>query len=244
VRALRYDFSQDEEGIMKSNFKRPFIAFKGALIFWSVAALVFSYGKAGDIGQISASAQKELQRFSRVPAKVRTFRTAKEVTISTLSPRLPEGRFPETAISTSGLAAATADRMNGRVWVMAMSDGLSPEDYADAGFKSTAFSFSGSETIRGATATATILVRRLELEGESHPLAVFALGIYKDGNLVASGRAMVDARGTYTATTTAIDLSPGARYHVEARMHLVTRTGVGSRGMVSDAEITEIRWSF
>jgi hypothetical protein len=229
---------------MKSNFKVSLIAFSGALVFWSLAALMFSNANVGGVDKKTESAQKERPRFSRVPAQVRTFRTAKEVTISMTSLRPPEGRFPETAVTTSGLGAATADRMNGRVWVMTMWDGLSPEDYADAGFKSTAFSFSGTETIRGATATATIIVRSLELEGESTPIAVFALGIYRDGDLVASGRAMVSARGTYTATTTPIDLSPGSRYHVEAGLTMVTRARIGSRGMVSDAEITEIRWSF
>jgi hypothetical protein len=144
----------------------------------------------------------------------------------------------------SGLAAATADRMNERVWVMAMWDGLSPDDHAKGGFKNTAFSISGAEAIRGATATATVIVRSLELGGGSPPAAVFALGIYRDGELVASGRAMVNARGTYTATTTPIDLSPGARCHVEAGLTMVARADIGSRGMVSDPEITGIRWSF
>jgi len=210
----------------------------------SLAVLMASNANAGRADQKPESVQAEPARLSRAPAQVRSFPTAKQAMISMRSFHVPEGRFPETDVETSGLAAATADRMNGRIWVMAMRDGLSPDDYAGAGFKGPAFSFSGADTIRGATATATIVVRRLQLEGDVPPYAVFAIGIYRDGSLAASGRVFVTSSGTYAATTTPVDLSPGARYHVAARLKMVTRAGSGSRGMVSDAEITEIRWSF
>lgn len=229
---------------MKSCFKVSFIIFGVALVLWPFATLRTSPANAGRADQETGSSQAELSRFSRAPAQVRTFRKASEVVTMMQSVSLPGGRFPESSLRTSGLAAASADRMNGRVWVMAMRDGLSPDDYATAGFKSPAFSFSGTDMIRGATATATIVVRRLELEGAVAPYAVFAIGIYKDGSLASSGRAFLTGSGTYTATTTPVNLSPGAQYHVETTLNILTRTGVGSRGMLSDAEITEIRWSF
>lgn len=229
---------------MKSCLRVPLIVLGTALAQLSLAVVMPSNANAARADQKPESVQAEPPRLSRAPAQVRSFRTAKEATISMRSFRIPEGRFPETELRTSGLAAASADRMNGRIWVMAMRDGLSPEDYADAGFKGPAFSFSGADTIRGATATATIIVRRLQLEGDVTPYAVFAIGIYKDGSLAGSGRVFLTSSGTYTVTTTPVDLSPGARYHVVAGLTMLTRTGSGSRGMVSDAEITEIRWSF
>lgn len=229
---------------MKPNSKVFFLVFGVALVLWLLAPFMAIHANASRVDQKAESAQAERPRFSRAPAQVRTFRTANEVATLVRSVRPPEGRFPETELRTSGLASASADRMNGRIWVMAMRDGLSPDDYADAGFKSPAFTFSGADTIRGATATATIIVRRLELEGDVIPYTVFAIGIYKDGSLAANGRVFLTSGGTYTVTTTPVDLSPGASYHVEAGLTMLARSGVGSRGMVSDAEITEIRWTF
>jgi len=134
--------------------------------------------------------------------------------------------------------------MKGRLWMLAMKDGISPDDFADAAFKGQAFSFGGTDTIRGATASATIAVRKIELQGDEPGYAVFSIGIYKDDSLVASDRKFLTASGTYSVTTTSVDLLPGAHYHVEAGLTILPRGSNGSRVIVSDAEVTEIRWSF
>jgi hypothetical protein len=226
------------------------IALSAGLAFCVVAALgsapvLPGHGTVtGFLDQEAAKEATAVPRISRVPAQVRKFRTAKEVTLQGKSLQVAPGRFPDTVIMTTGLAAASAQKMSGRVWAMAMRDGMAPDDVAKAGFKSPALSFSGTDAIRGATATSEVVIGGLELGGDGPALAVFSIGVYKDGALVASGRAMVDRPGTFTATTTPVDLVPGAAYHLEACLSVVTRNSAGSRGVVSDAEIREIRWSF
>jgi len=96
----------------------------------------------------------------------------------------------------------------------------------------------------GVTATSEVVIRGLDIGVENPALAVFAIGVYKDGVLVASGRAMVNRAGTYTATISPVDLVPGVAYHFESSLAVVTRNSPGSRGMAYDAVIKEIRWSF
>jgi len=220
------------------------------LAFFVVAVLVSTpvfpgHGAVtGVIDQEGATEAMTMPRKSRVPVQALKFRTAQEVTLQGRSLQVAPGRFPDTVTATSGLAAASAQTSSGRVWVMAMRDGMAPDDFAKAGFKSTALSFSGTDTIRGVTATSEIVVRGLELGGDGPALAVFAIGVYRNGELVASGRAMINRPGTFTATTSPVDLAPGAAYHLEACMSVVTRNAAGSRGVVSDAEVREIGWSF
>lgn len=199
---------------------------------------------AGAPGQEASTEAVAVPRVSRVPAQVRTFRTAKDMTSQSKSLQIAPGRFPDAVIETSGLAGASAQKMSGRVWVMAMRDGMAPEDFAKAGFKSPALSFGGTDAIRGVTATSEVVIGSLELGGEWPALAVFAIGLYRNGVLVASGRAMLDRPGTFRATTSPVDLAPGASYHLEACLSVVPRSAASSRGVVPAAEIKEIRWSF
>lgn len=198
----------------------------------------------GVLGQEAKTEAVAAPRISRAPLQVRKFRTAQDVVLQSGSLQSAPGRFPDTVIQASGLAASSAQKMSGRVWVMAMRDGMAPDDHAKAGFVSPALSFGGTAPVPGVTATAEIVVRKVEIGWESPALIVFSIGVYRNGELVSSGRAMIDRPGTYPATSTPVDLAPGATYHVEASLSVVTRDATGSRAMVSDAEIRDIRWSF
>lgn len=148
-----------------------------------------------------------------------------------------EQAYPESYIMPQGVAAANADTMTGRVWAVALCDGLDPFDVARVGFKTITLRNTGSFSQTGVTVTVTANILEIQY------IVDLVVDIYKDGRFLLAGvNRVIRDEGSVSAISESFTMEPNHDYYAIGVI-LCYSEKVPNRVASVIAEITDIGWN-
>lgn len=184
---------------------------------------------------------------SSVPRQILSFRTREEAIKKLkkeeqpiLSPK--SHMYAENYILAQGVAGANADTRNGRVWAVAMYDGLDPYDLAHAGFKSIGLRNIGSSRQAGVTVKVTANILNLTAQ---EPHAALCILIFEDGRPIRNKIQYFKMPGSQVVSLTSdpFMMFPNHNYYALALISISGKPKAG-RAVSVIADIIDIKWKF
>lgn len=184
---------------------------------------------------------------SSIPRQILSFRSRKEAISKLKKEKQPilspkSLRYAENYILANGVAGANADTSNGRVWAVAMDDGLDPPDWALSGFKPIGLHNIGSSRQIRVAVNVTANILNLTVQ---EPYSALCVLIFEDGRQIRKKKQYFKKPGSQIVSVTSEPflMLPNHKYHTLGLIAIMGRPKA-DRAVSVKADIIDIKWKF